>query len=143
MGPNRMYFFAHQIIFGYPLTFVGFRDGALEVAGVGGKDGQVSQKTKDISTVLGLAFFTVAGTFIRNLGLVSSVGGALLGSAIIYIFPALSYIKAVGMGLTDDGKAVGTGIYTKNESAMEVLVNKFIAVLGVFLAVVGVTVSLK
>ena len=112
-----------SIIFGYPLTFVGFRDGLLELLG----NSAPSWRTKDLSGIVVLAAMTVAATFLRDLGKVSSVAGALLGSSIIYIFPALAFIASA----KGDPK-----------QATESKVNRVISGVGVGLGAIGLYVSL-
>ena len=70
---------------------------------------------------------TVAATFLRDLGKVSSVAGALLGSSIIYIFPALAFIASA----KGDPK-----------QATESKVNRVISGVGVGLGAIGLYVSL-
>jgi len=128
-----------SIVLGYPLTFVSFRDSVLEIVrgGGGAKDGSkplpaaVSWRTKDLTGVALLALITVAATFLRNLGLVASVGGAVLGSAVIYIFPALSFIAAAKQ---EKGSV---------NRSQEVSFNYALAAIGALLGVIGTVVSLK
>lgn len=123
-----------SIIFGYPLAFVGFRDGVLDLAG----STNPSQKTKDLSSVALITGFTVAATFLRNLGLVSSLGGAILGSLIIYIFPSLSFIQAL-----KDKQAKGDiDMGTQKGLKAEFIFAHLTAALGLVFGVIGAAVSL-
>lgn len=119
-----------SITLGYPLTFVSLRDGILEMAKPGQ---QVSWRTKDACSLAILALITTAATFVRNLGLVASVGGAVLGSLVIYIFPALSFIAAC--------KKQDGGVSADQQG--EVRANYGVAALGMALGVIGTAVSLN
>ena len=70
---------------------------------------------------------TGASLFLKDLGLVVGLGGAILGSALVYIFPAL---MAIGE------KA---GAMSKGEKAL----NWALAGLGVFFAALGSIMCLK
>lgn len=77
--------------------------------------------------------------FLKNLGLVVSVGGAALGSSLVYIFPALMFIQATRQreaALTAKGESLPAG--RRNE----MYANYGLVGLGVSLAVVGVKMSL-
>merc|ERR1711957_835469 len=45
------------------------------------------------STVLLLAAVSTVSLFLKDLGLVVAFGGAILGSALVYIMPALMFLK--------------------------------------------------
>ena len=75
---------------------------------------------------------TSVACVLRNLGLVASLSGALLGSLVIYIFPASAFVAGVQSGV----------VANKDGSLnAEVAVNKGITVTGYLLAVIGVTVT--
>lgn len=73
--------------------------------------------------------------FLRDVGFVVSFGGALLGSAIIYIFPAIIFIKTMAQKVKS-GEVQETAA-VRNEVAL----NKGIAGLGVVMAIIGASVS--
>eukprot|EP00546_Thalassionema_frauenfeldii_P011963 CAMPEP_0178913122 /NCGR_PEP_ID=MMETSP0786-20121207/10661_1 /TAXON_ID=186022 /ORGANISM="Thalassionema frauenfeldii, Strain CCMP 1798" /LENGTH=469 /DNA_ID=CAMNT_0020585817 /DNA_START=182 /DNA_END=1591 /DNA_ORIENTATION=- len=76
---------AISLIFSYPLAFQGARDGALELFGI--KDR--SNKTLNTVTVALLALVTGLAYSLRDVSLVLAFSGAILGNALIYVFPAL------------------------------------------------------
>jgi len=70
------------------------------------------------------------------LGLVIAIGGAVLGSTIVYILPALMFLFNMRR------KAKAGAIFTKGQK-LEVLANKALLVMGTALGVLGVYTSLK
>merc|ERR1711968_121931 len=79
-----------SIIFSYPLNHVGLREGVLECLGKA-----EAGKKKSVHWFVTIALMVAMnGTslFLKDLGLIVALGGAILGSALVYIFPALMAI---------------------------------------------------
>ena len=114
-----------SIIFSYPLNFVGLRDGILSALG---KTEEGKKNSVHIALSL-LLMLIMNGTalFLKDLGLVVGLGGAILGSALVYIFPAL-------MATGEKEGAMGAG---------EKKLNWALAGLGVFFAGLGSVMCLK
>ena len=85
-----------------------------------------------------LALTSRAAILVQDIGLVVGISGALLGAAIVYIFPALIYGSARLAELRDaqrDGR---------NESAtLELGITYSLVPLGLFLGVLGVWMTLQ
>jgi len=114
-----------SIIFSYPLNFVGLREGILAFVGK-----TEEGKKNSVHVALTLAIMLLmngSALFLKDLGLVVALGGAVLGSALVYIFPAL---MAIGEKAGAMGKA-------------EKLANWALTGLGVFFAVLGSIMCLK
>ena len=139
-----------SMVFGYPLVFVGFRDGLLDMvlsssSGKGRSSSSssstaplpVSWRTKDATGVALLALVTGVACRVRNLGKVSSVGGALLGSSIIYVFPCLGFI-----GATSKALAAGDLELTPRLLAERRLTRAGV-ILGLLFASIGTAISLS
>lgn len=114
-----------SIVFSYPLLFTGLREGVLAMVGR-------SEAGKKTSVHVGLSVALLAvingiALFVKNLGLVCALGGALLGSALVYILPA---VMAIGEK---------KGVMSKAEKVF----NWGIGALGLFFAGVGAFVILK
>lgn len=80
-----------SLIFSYPLAFLGFRDGVLDLF-------QVKQRQAwklNALTVGLLSMITVLALIIPDVGFVLSFAGATLGNSLIYILPALMFRGAV------------------------------------------------
>ena len=114
-----------SIIFSYPLNFVGLREGVLSALG---KTEEGKKNSVHIALSL-LLMLIMNGTalFLKDLGLVVGLGGAILGSALVYIFPAL-------MATGEKEGAMGAG---------EKKLNWALAGLGVFFAGLGSVMCLK
>ena len=114
-----------SIIFSYPLNMTGLREGVLAMFG---KKAAGDKPIVHIGlTLLLLLVMNGASLFLKDLGLVVGLGGAILGSALVYIFPALMAI----------GEKAGA------MSPAEKTLNKGLTVLGVFFAVLGSVMCLK
>ena len=112
-----------SIIFSYPLNFVGLRSGVLGMFGASGE----KQGTHVALTLLLLCLMNGASLFLKDLGLVVGLGGAILGSALVYIFPALMAIGEKSGAMEGKEKALNYGL----------------AGLGVFFAGLGAVMCLK
>lgn len=75
----------------YPLAFVGVRDGVLDMFNV--KDR--SNQKLNMLTVACLSGITALALTLKDVSFVLAFGGATLGNALIYIFPALMFRGAV------------------------------------------------
>jgi amino acid permease len=82
---------ALSIVFTYPLPFVGFRDGVLDVLQV--KDR--TDETLNIVSIVLLLAVTTAAANVTDLALVLSVGGGTFSTAVASVFPALMFQAAV------------------------------------------------
>lgn len=122
---------AGSIIFSYPLIFVGLREGILNLFGL-----DKYAERDDVhfaSTVALLGLVSALSLVIKDLGFVVAFGGAVLGSALVYVFPSLMFLKN-----QRDRKAPPTAA-----SKAEFALNVVITLLGTALAGVGGTLSLK
>jgi sodium-coupled neutral amino acid transporter 11 len=94
----------------YPLLFKGIRDGVFDLAGTA----PATQETVRTPITIALVALTVyAGITIRDLGLLTAIAGAGLGSALIYILPtqiALSAAKKGKLALGRTEKVICRGI---------------------------------
>lgn len=78
-----------------------------------------------ITTTVLLGILSVLATILRDVGFVVSFGGALLGSGIIYIFPALIFIKTI-----QKQKAAGLQVGVVNSTSTIVGLDYFHVLLG-------------
>lgn len=122
---------ASSLVFSYPLCFVGLRDGIREMRG--SKPGETKNRTR--WTVGLLAGVTAASLKLTDLGFVNSFGGALIGSGIVYVFPALMFLKPLMRRLKDKAASAVGG------EKGEMSVNVGIVAAGVAMGVLGCAVS--
>lgn len=83
-----------SVVGGFPFVFGACRSAALQLWGKG-RDGE-----KKTVTALLLSILTGIALLIKDAGFVISFNGALTGTAIIYIFPALLYLKHTSKDVT-------------------------------------------
>ena len=120
-----------SIIFSYPLIFVGLRESILNLFGL---DKYAERDDVHIASTVGLlAIVSGISLVIKDLGFVVAFGGAVLGSALVYVFPSLMFLKN-----QMDKKAPPT-LVSKAEFAFNIV----ITLLGTALGCVGGTLSLK
>lgn len=103
----------------YPLLFSGTRDGILDLF-------KVSQDKRDNAllnkiTLAILAVVTVVAANLTDLGLVASVGGATFGTALVFVYPAVMFLR------TQKGK----------KQTFETTICKLIGILGVIMGAIG------
>jgi len=122
---------ALSIVFSYPLTFVGIRDGLLDLASVPGE--KRTNALLDKLSVVILAAVTGLALKVKDLSFVLSFGGATLGNAIIFVYPVCMFVKAVR----------NMGDKASDSLKREVPLAISIAITGVGLGIVGTKMALK
>uniref|UniRef100_A0A7S0WI84 Amino acid transporter transmembrane domain-containing protein n=1 Tax=Hemiselmis tepida TaxID=464990 RepID=A0A7S0WI84_9CRYP len=125
-----------SIVFGFPLVFSGFRTGALSLLDIKAP----SQATLDTIAVATVSVAVGVALKMSDLGFAASFSGALLGSAIIYIFPAMMHVALAKKAVEADQQLKPKkrkGVALGNEAYM----NYGIMALGVALAGIGASVS--
>lgn len=114
---------ALSVTFSFPLLFIGTRDGLLDLLKVPKAkrtDGYTNRVTVGI-----LAVVTALAAQLRDLGLVASIGGATFGTALVFLYPTIMFLK------TQQGKP----------KTFETTICKLIAVLGVAMGAIGTKLS--
>eukprot|EP00525_Craspedostauros_australis_P003083 CAMPEP_0198127070 /NCGR_PEP_ID=MMETSP1442-20131203/46372_1 /TAXON_ID= /ORGANISM="Craspedostauros australis, Strain CCMP3328" /LENGTH=210 /DNA_ID=CAMNT_0043786993 /DNA_START=235 /DNA_END=867 /DNA_ORIENTATION=+ len=81
---------AISLVFSYPLSFVGARDGIIDLAKL-----KATPKTENAITLGVLGLVTVGSLLIPDVSFVLALAGATLGNALIYVFPALMFRGAI------------------------------------------------
>jgi amino acid permease len=122
---------AVSLVFSYPLLFVGTRDGLFDLINVP-EDKRTDSLQNKVSVGL-VAILTGLAIQVNNLTFVASMSGALLGTALIFIFPTLMFRAAVAkMG----DKASKTQRFESKLSGL-------IAAVGVVVGGIGTKLALK
>ena len=127
-----------SILFSYPLNFVGLREGVLGMLGLRSKAADPSVHT--LSTVLLVIVMNGLALKLKNLGLVVAFGGALLGSMLVYVFPALMFIFATRK---EEAALAAKGKTLAPARRNEMYANIGLVGLGLFLAAIGCSMVLK
>jgi len=107
----------------YPLIFVGARDGILDLFRVSQDKRDNSLLNKVTFGILGLA--TVMASQLTDLGLVASVGGATFGTALVFVYPVIMFLKQ------------------QKKRTAESVPAGLIGLLGVVMGIIGTVFSLK
>mmetsp|Transcript_11320 Transcript_11320/g.19649 ORF Transcript_11320/g.19649 Transcript_11320/m.19649 type:complete len:479 (-) Transcript_11320:90-1526(-) len=100
---------AFALVFTYPLAFVGCRDGLLEMLKVP-KEERTDAKVNNLTYTI-LAVVTAVALKITDLSFIMSFGGATLGNALIYVYPAIMFRSAVKNLGEDATKAQKLEVY--------------------------------
>lgn len=127
---NIANFSSLHILLRYPLAFVGCRDGLLEMMKVP-KEERTDSKLNNL-TIIMLGAITATALKITDLSFIMSMGGATLGNALIYVYPALMFRSAV-KNLGDEA--------TSAQKA-EVYVAMAFAALGIVMGAIGAKMAL-
>jgi hypothetical protein len=118
------------LLHSYPLAFVGCRDGILEMLQVP-KEERTDAKLNTLTYAI-LGFVTVAALTISDLSFIMSFGGATLGNALIYVYPAIMFRSAV--------KNMGDDATTAQK--LEVYLAMAFAALGIGMGGIGAKMAL-
>ena len=127
MGLSRIAV-AVSLVFSYPLAFTGCRDGFLDLAKV-----PVEKRTPvamNVVTILLLGVITFGACSLKDVSFVLAFGGATLGNALTYVYPALMYRAVVA---NQGRKGENFGVNVSLLSAM----------LGIAMGAVGATMALR
>ena len=108
----------------YPIVFFGVRDGCLDVFEVPLAD-QTPEKLKALTYAF-LGVLTFTAVFVTDLGLINAVGGGLVASMIVFVFPTIMFGTAVLKRLGD-----------KKSDTQELLLPSGLTVFGVLVGVFG------
>jgi amino acid permease len=109
----------------YPIVFMGVRDGVLDVFEVPVIE-QTHRRLNFLTLIL-LSILTVIAVFVTDLGLINAVGGGLVSTMIVFVFPTLMFRSAVKKML---GEESATEVH-------EVALTTGLTVIGVILGVIG------
>jgi amino acid permease len=114
----------------YPIVFHGVRDGVLDVLEIPFSD-QTVEKSNQITYIM-LVALTLTAIFISDLGLINAVGGGLVTTPIVFIFPTLMYKAAASLKL-------GGGLEHRSEIGFA----SGLTVIGIFIGVVGAWIAVQ
>ncbi|KAL7571027.1 hypothetical protein ACA910_003746 [Epithemia clementina (nom. ined.)] len=118
---------AFSTLTSYPIVFMGFRDGMLELLDIA-MDRHTEPNLNLLSVIL-LLTLTILAIFVTDLGLINAVGGGTLATAMVFFFPTFMYHSLVReRNLTEEKK--------------QVLVTTLFAIAGIALGICGVYLSL-
>ena len=110
----------------YPIVFMGFRDGMLELLDIA-MERHTEPNINFLSVVL-LFGLTVTAMFITDLGLINAVGGGTLATAMVFVFPTYMFRTLVKeQALVSEER--------------EVFMVTLLAVFGIVLGIIGVYLS--
>jgi len=113
-----------SITFTYPLAFVGLKRGVFSLM----EETAPTEKTNTLVTAGLITALTAAAVVLQDLGFVAALTGSLMGSLIIYVFPALFKLKSL--------QKIGNPLTLADKLSTYGLIG-----LGSILGVVGVAVS--
>lgn len=119
-------FLAESIIHSYPLIFVGARDGLLDLFKVSSEERTTGTINKLTVGLMGIV--TVMAAKLTDLGLVASVGGATFGTALVFVYPTIMFMRLMKQKGTKTGESKLAGL---------------IAIMGVIMGAIGTTMALK
>mmetsp|Transcript_9105 Transcript_9105/g.12636 ORF Transcript_9105/g.12636 Transcript_9105/m.12636 type:complete len:509 (-) Transcript_9105:336-1862(-) len=122
---------AISLVFSYPLAFTGARDGILDLLNIAPKDRTDSLQNKVTLTILSAV--TALALKLKDVSFVLSFAGATLGNALIYVYPALMFRKAV----KNMGEKATSGLKTEVKAALGS------ACLGVVMGAIGAVMAVK
>jgi uncharacterized membrane protein YdjX (TVP38/TMEM64 family) len=95
----------------------------------------VTEEASSKLTNLILSAVTAISLVVKNAGFVVSLVGAVLGSAIIYTFPSMLFLKFTSKRLQNNT------IKRTKRLTLERFTNKFLTVFGILFTFLGVTVT--
>lgn len=90
MTVSRLAIFV-AILMSYPIVFMGFRDGMVDSLGLQDR----SDRNLDRVTIALILILTLVAMVVTDLGLINAVGGGTLGTALVFVFPAFMFERAV------------------------------------------------
>jgi Transmembrane amino acid transporter protein len=114
---------AISITFSYPLIFAGCRDGLLDFFAVSQDKRNNSTLNKATLAILGVV--TIMASKLTDLGLVASVGGATFGTALVFVYPIIMFLKS------------------QDKKTKETMPAALIGVLGVAMGAIGTVLSFQ
>jgi amino acid permease len=114
---------AVSITCSYPLIFVGTRDGLMDLFRVANEKRTDKLLNKLTFGILGLV--TIIASQLTDLGMVASVGGATFGTALVFVYPIIMFLK------------------TQKKRTGETIPAAVIGILGVAMGVVGTVLSVQ
>jgi len=123
---------AVSLVFSYPLAFQGCRDGMLDLLQVKDKSNVAKQ---NVMTVALLAVLTALAATLKDVSFVLAFGGATLGNALTYLYPAIMYHAALKKKRASDKNAPG--------ETFGLAVAWISALLGVGMGAVGAKMALE
>jgi sodium-coupled neutral amino acid transporter 11 len=126
---------ASSVLFSYPLLFLGLRDGILSALGL--SKAAARPGVHRVSTVALIALVNGAACVLKDLGLIVALGGAVLGSTLVYILPALMSLRVARRTAAAPAGTPG------KLKPMELGLNYALVGLGGALAVAGAVTSLR
>jgi len=113
---------AVSLVFSYPLAFTGCRDGFMDIAKIPME--KRSAGTLNVVTLALLGVITFCAITLTDVSFVLAFGGATLGNALTYVYPALMYRAVVKQ-------------QERTEEQMGVNVSLASAVLGIVMGIIG------
>lgn len=124
------------ILFGYPLTFVSLREGAMDLA-------KLPSSASQVVTIVLMSVLTIGALNLKNLGKVVAFSGSLIGANLIYTVPAIMnlkniYLEAKAGSTKKDGKVALTSSQMLERNA-----NLGLGAMGVIISIIGVYVTLS
>lgn len=122
---------AISLVFSYPLAFQGCRDGMLDLVNI--PTPQRSNACLNITTIALLAILTFLASTLKDVSFVLAFGGATLGNALTYVYPAIMYYGVVKkQGRNENG-----------EETVGLVVAGISAVLGVIMGAIGAKMAIQ
>ena len=119
---------ALSLVGSYPIFLRGIKTAFVDLA-YGGRD--IGKKHDKILTKVILGSVTALSMILRNAGFMVSFTGAVMGSAIIYVFPPIMYLRS-----TERRISLGSMMKTKRVR-LERAASRVLICLGVLMGVVG------
>jgi hypothetical protein len=114
----------------YPLVFHGVRDGVFDVLEVPFAD-QTPENCNKLTYTL-LALLTLTSIFVSDLGLINAVGGGLVTTPIVFVFPTIMYKSAASLKLGGDF-----------EHQWEIRFASALTSVGIFIGLVGALIAVQ
>jgi hypothetical protein len=94
---------------------------------------QTPSTIRSLTLVL-LSMLTVTAVFVTDLGLINAVGGGLVATAIVFVFPTLMFHKAIQKVAGDALDAAGRSFRTESK---EVGLAMAMTAVGVVIGIIG------